>query len=108
MGLNVQFNAQKIQRSRKSIIQVKKKELQLQKREVAGNMKVIRRTSRIESVNAGRMIFRYSSKIAAYERRAIRYRKEAQLQPYEDSITAIERQLLQIDKDIFWVESISN
>jgi len=83
-----------------------KKGLQLQKRELAANMKEIRRQARTQSVNAGQMIFGYDSKMAARERRGIRYRKEAQLHPHEDAVSAIERQLLQIDKDIFWVESI--
>ena len=54
------------------------------------------------------MLFSYSSKMAARECRGIRYRKEAQLRPHEDAVTAIERQLLQIDQDIFWVESINS
>lgn len=87
----------------------KKKELQLRKREVAADMKAIRRKARTESANAGRgLIFGYDSKLAAHERRGIRYSKEAQLRPHEDAMTAIERQLLQIDKDIFWVESFED
>ena len=86
----------------------RKKELQLEKREVAANVKAIRRKARTESANAGRRIYGYNSKIAARKRRSIRYQKEAQLQPHENLITAIERQLLQIDKDIFWAESINN
>lgn len=87
-------------------LKTRKKELQLQKREVAANMKAIRREARTKSANAGRRLYGYNSKIAARERRGIRYRKEAQLRPHEDLVTAIERQLLQIDKDIFWAESI--
>ena len=84
----------------------KKKELQIQKREFTINMREIRRKARVESVNAGKILFRYNSKIAARERRGIRSHKEAQLRPYEDAVTAIERQLLQIDKDIIWLESL--
>ena len=87
-------------------LKTRKKELQLQKRVVAANMKAIRRKARTESANAGRSLYGYNSKMAARERRRIRYHKEAHLRPHEDLITAIERQLLQIDKDIFWTESI--
>ena len=84
----------------------RKKELQLQKREITANMKAIRRQARMKSANAGRRIYGYNSKMAARQRRGIKYSKEAQLKPHEDLLTAIERQLLQTDKDIFWAESI--
>ena len=85
-----------------------KKELKLQKREVTANVKAIRRDARIQSVHAGRRFFSYDSKWAAIERRGIRKEKEAKLRPHEDAITTIESKLLQIDKDIFWVESFEN
>ena len=83
----------------------RKKELQLQKREVAASAKQIRREARMKSSHAGRVLgIVYNSKLAATERRSIRYRKEAALLPHEDLMSSLERQILQIDKDIFWVE----
>jgi len=89
-------------------LRAQKKELQLQKREITATIKAIRREARTQSVHAGQILFSYNSKSAAIQRRQIRYKKEAKLRPHEDAMTAIERQLLQIDKDIFWVESFEN
>jgi len=85
-------------------LRLRKKELQAEKREVAANMKAIRNEARAQSVHAGRGFFGYSSKSAAYDRRQIRYAKEAALGPHEDAKTAIERQLIQVEKDIVWAE----
>lgn len=84
-----------------------KKELQLQKRELAIDMKAIRRNARSQASNAGRGFLGYNSKLAAFERRQICYQKEALLGPNEDISAAIERQILQLDKNIFWVERFS-
>jgi hypothetical protein len=86
-----------------------KKELQLQKREVTANMRSIQANARSRSVRAGRGFFGiYDSKLAAYERRRIRYQKETALHPNEDMKAAIERQIMQTDKDILWVEKFSD
>ena len=68
-------------------------------------MKVVRTGARQQSAQAGRVfgVF-YDSKLAASERRSIRYSKESILRPHEDAKTAIERQLVQIDRDILWAE----
>ncbi|MBE9251069.1 stage II sporulation protein M [Dolichospermum sp. LEGE 00240] len=86
----------------------RKKELQLQKRELTANMKSIQADARLRSVYAGRdFLGIYNSKLAAHERRRIRYQKEEALRPSEDMKAAIDRQILQIDKDILWVERFS-
>ena len=83
----------------------RKKELQVEKREIAAAMKALRTDARQQSAQAGRVfgVF-YDSKVAASERRSIRYAKEATLRPHEDAKAAIERQLVQIDRDILWAE----
>lgn len=83
----------------------RKKELQVEKREIAAAMKAVRTDARQQSAQAGRVfgVF-YDSKVAASERRSIRYAKETTLRPHEDAKAAIERQLVQIDCDILWAE----
>ncbi|MEG4488526.1 hypothetical protein [Microcoleus sp. D2_18a_B4] len=81
-----------------------KKELQLQKREVAATMKNVNQESRSKSVRAGSYLWMYNSKIAAKERRKIRYQRDAELKPNEATKAAIERQILQIDKDIMLIK----
>jgi hypothetical protein len=82
----------------------RKKELQLQKREIAVSAKQIREEARLKSVHAGRFLGIYNSKLASIERRSIRYRREALVAPSEDVKASIDRQILQIDKDILWAE----
>jgi|GEM_PF-4396285 hypothetical protein len=81
-----------------------KKELQLQKKEVTSTMKTVNERSRSKSVRAGNFLGIYNSKIAASERRNIRYQRDAQLRPNEAKKAAIERQILQIEKDILSVK----
>lgn len=86
-----------------------KKELQLKKRELTANMRSIQADARSRSIYAGRgFLGIYDSKLAAHERRRIRYQKEEALRPSEDIKAAIDRQILQIDKDILWVERFSD
>lgn len=86
-------------------LRLRKKELQLQKRELAATMKAIRTNARQKSSEAG-LIFGvfYDRKSAAYQRRNIRYNKEAALRPHESEKDSIERQILQVDRDIVWVD----
>ncbi|MFM6347925.1 MAG: hypothetical protein ACKPFK_22675 [Dolichospermum sp.] len=87
----------------------RKKELQLQKREVAASAKQIREEARLKSIHAGRFLgIVYDSKLASIERRSIRYRREALVAPHEDIKASIDRQILQIDKDILWVERFTD
>ena len=81
-----------------------KKELQLQKKEVTSTMKNVNERARSKSVHAGIFLGIYNSKIAASERRNIRYQRDAQLRPNEAKKAAIERQILQIEKDILSVK----
>lgn len=98
-------NSSKEQKVLLKELRQKKKELQLEKREVATNMRAIQASARSRSAYAGRgFLGIYNSKLATHERRIIRYQKEAALRPSEDSKAAIERQILQIDRDILWVE----
>lgn len=91
-------------------LKARKKELQIEKREVAAEMKAIRTGATKQSAEAG-MLFGgviYDRKIAANQRRGIRYEKEATLRPHENAKTAIERQMLQVDRDILWVEKFKH
>lgn len=89
-------------------LRTEKKELQLQKKEVTAQKRAINQAARAASASAGvtqGWIFTtYDSKQAASERRAIRRDKIAQLAPYENAKTLIERQILDIDRRIVWVE----
>jgi len=71
-------------------------------------MKAVRTGARQQSAQAGRVfgVF-YDSKVAASDRRSIRYAKEATLRPHEDAKAAIERQLVQTDRDILWAEKFN-
>lgn len=94
-------------------LKARKKELQLEKREAAAAMKAIRTDARKQSSTAGNIESRifgtvYNSQSAAYERRSIRYQKESALRPHEDAKTSIERQLIQVDRDIFWAERFTS
>ncbi|MDO8972164.1 MAG: hypothetical protein Q7U74_15830 [Saprospiraceae bacterium] len=83
----------------------RKKELQVEKREIAATMKAVRTDARQQSAQAGRVLgVFYDSKIATYERRSVRYSKESTLRPHEDAKAAIDRQLVQSDRDILWAE----
>jgi hypothetical protein len=84
-------------------LNVRKKELQVEKSELAAAKRAIRTDARKQNAHVG---IRYSSKLAASERRSIRYKKEAALRPLEDAKTAIERQLIQVDHDILWAERL--
>ena len=83
----------------------RKKELRLEKREVLADMKAIRDEAPRRSAKAGKgFLGTYDPKLAAQERRRIRYEKKAALRPYEGTKAAIERQITQIDRDILWAE----
>jgi len=86
-------------------LRLRKKELQAEKREASAAMTSIRKEARVESVHAGKTwLGLYDSSLAAAQRRAIRYAKEAALNPHEDSKAAIERQIAQVERDILWLE----
>ncbi len=85
-----------------------KKELQHQKKEIAAQKRAINHAAREASATAGitqGWIFtHYDSKQAASERRAIRRQKIAMLAPHENAKTVIERQILDLERRIMWVE----
>jgi hypothetical protein len=84
-------------------LRIHKKELEADKREVALTMNAIRADARQKSADIdGRAS--YDSKSASRDRRQIHYEKEAALQPHEDAKAAIERQIIQVEKDILRVE----
>jgi peptidoglycan hydrolase CwlO-like protein len=84
-------------------LRIHKKELEADKREVALTMNAIRAEARQKNADIdGRAS--YDSKSAAQDRRQVHYEKEAALQPHEDTKAAIERQILQVEKDILRVE----
>jgi len=84
-------------------LRIHKKELEADKREVSLNMSAIRADARQKNANIdGRTS--YDSKSAARDRRQIHYEKEAALQPHEGAKAAIERQIIQVEKDILRVE----
>ena len=85
---------------------LEKKELTVKKREINAQMKEIRTAARQKSVNSTDSLAGViaGSKYRAAARRDIRYQKEQMLSPHEDEKTDTERQLLQIEKDILWVE----
>lgn len=87
-------------------LSLEKKELTVKKREINAQIKEIRTAARQKSVNTTDSLVGViaGSKYRAATRRDIRYQKEQMLTPHEDEKSYIERQLLQIDKDILWVE----
>jgi hypothetical protein len=97
-------NSPEEQKSLLKELKQRKKELQVEKREIAAAMKAIRTDARQKSSNAGRVFGLYDSKVAASDRRHIRYAKEAALGPHEDSKAALDRQITQVDRDILWAE----
>jgi hypothetical protein len=86
-------------------LRLRKKELQVRKKEITTAMKSIREDARQKTIHAGLgSLGIYDAKLASLERRVIRYRREAALHPNENEKAAIERQLLQVERDILGVE----
>ena len=85
----------------------RKKHLQIKKRELAANIREIRQEARQMSANAGEgFLGTYSASLAASQRRELRFERDEAMRPYEDEKSAVERQILQIDKDILWAERL--
>jgi hypothetical protein len=89
-------------------LRLHKKELSTQKREIQAEMREIRVNARQESANVSNNLLGIvgGSKVTAAQRRSIRYQKEADLAPHEDQKAAIERQLIEVDRLVLWVERI--
>ena len=85
-----------------------KKELALKKREVATEMKNVRVSARQASANiGGNYGNKWAGQMNASQRRSIRLQKEALLGPREDQKSALERQLVAVDRRILWAERLS-
>lgn len=81
-----------------------KKELNLEKKELAAAMRQVRANARRANANVGG--FFSTPKSRRYERISIRLDKEAALRPHEGAKETIERQILEIDRMILWIERI--
>lgn len=99
------------EKERKALIKelrAEKKELQLAKKEIAAHKRAINQAAREASasagINQGWIFTTYDSKQAASERRAIRRQRIAVLAPHENAKTVIERQILDLERRIMWVE----
>jgi hypothetical protein len=86
-----------------------KKELQQQKRELASDARQIRVAARQATANIGPNYgSKFVGRLNASQRRNIRFQKEAALAPNEDAKTAIERQLIAVERRIIWAERFSS
>ena len=104
---NIDFtpNSPEEQKNLLKELRQRKKELLIEKREVAAAMKDIRVNARQQSVQAGKAFgIIYNSTLAASERRGIRYDRENALRPKENYKASIERKINQVERDILWVE----
>lgn len=88
---------------------LERKELQLKKREINEQMRQIRTAARQKSANLPNTTSGAfsDSKYRASVRRNIRYQKEAALSPHEDTKSEIEGEIINLEKDILWVERFS-
>lgn len=88
-------------------LRTEKKELQAEKKAIKTGATQIKRDARQQASEAGYVdgIFGqyYASKIATWERRAIRRAKEAALGPHEDAMMAVDRQIDTVEKKITWL-----
>jgi len=82
-------------------LRLRRRELLLQKEEATTTMKSIPEEARRQSAVSGR------GRWASLARLDIRYPREVRLLPDENKRQAIERQLLQIERDIRWVEKLT-
>lgn len=85
-------------------LKLRKKELQAEKKNVNVQMQSIRTEARQRNTRVTNYGIRSLSKLATADRRNIRLNKEAALGPHEDAKAAIERQIIQLDRDILWIE----
>ena len=93
-----------------SELKLKKKELGLLKKEISSSMTQIRQNARKESDSAGNSFgaFIGGKKYTAQQRRMIKHEKEMSLTPYENQKALIEKQILDIDKVLLWLEKIKD
>ena len=82
---------------------ITKKELTLEKRRVNEEMRNVRTAARQKMTNWTGVRGGTLGKVARYQRTAIRLDKESTLSPLEKERAIIERQQLEIEKQIIWV-----
>ncbi len=101
-------NTKKEQAAMLRELRAEKKELQAQKKEVKANAAQIRLAARQQSAEAGQGELLgwpiYMRGVAAAERRAIRRAKESALAPHENAVAALDRQIMNVDRRIAWVQ----
>jgi hypothetical protein len=101
-------NTKKEQSAMLRELRAEKKELQAQKKEVKASAAQIRLVARQQSAEAGQGQLLgwpvYMRGVAAVERRAIRRAKESALAPHENAAAALDRQILNGDRRIAWVQ----
>ena len=76
----------------------RKKELQTEKKAVSAQMTSIRVEARQRNANT------ISGKYGKWDRRSIQLNKESALKPHESEKASIERQIIQLDRIIVWLE----
>ena len=84
----------------------RKKELGVEKKEAAAAMREIRTSARQTSSKIGTGLFTMPS-TNRYARISVRLKKEAALKPHEDQKTAIERQILSVERMINWIDKFT-
>src|SRR3972149_8029517 len=88
-------------------LRLQKKELQVEKRELASNVTAIRVKARQQTADKAYIYgFREWNRMTSLERRKIRTQKEMELAPYENKKAIIEKQIIRIDSMIAWLEKI--
>jgi len=88
-------------------LKLEKKELQLRKKQIAAEIKGIKTVARQKSASAGSPLTTLlaGTKYTASQRRSIRYSKERALAPHEDASSALDRQILSLDKELIRLEA---
>lgn len=87
-------------------LKLAKKELGVQKKEARANIKQINTEARIQNAKISNRIFFTSPKLKKMQRISVRSEKENSLQPFENMVFEIDRQILEMDKMINWIDRI--
>jgi hypothetical protein len=106
----IDFSPNNLQSSKEGLreLRLRKKALQLEKRQATQNMQAIRLDARQRSVGAAysSTAFWMGRKGAALQRQSIRYAKEQAVAPHEQNKARIDWEISEIDKMILWIEHI--
>lgn len=90
-------------------LKLMKKELALEKKEIALDMKAISVEARQRGAKIGTSAFtqtKFTRQLDRSSRIRLRLQKEAALSPHENQKMLLERQMLDIDKNILWIEKL--